>query len=192
MSAARKSGAELFKRIERVIEFLRTEWGITVIALCSDAGPDVASARRMAFQAYSELIVPDCYAHQMNLLVGGYFKISGTWYLLYATQATELIGWLRSKSLLLTLLQQKHAMIHSTKPLTVLRAVLTRWTSHYIAYERLSKLRLAITLVIDNDETLPENDPQKCVVVGDRDARLKAAKMVALIHNPQFWRALDR
>ncbi|KAG2145913.1 hypothetical protein DEU56DRAFT_731895, partial [Suillus clintonianus] len=78
---------------------------------------------------------------KINLIVGNYFKTSGgTVYLGYSKKASDLISWLRSTTLVLATLRDIHVALNSTNPshphcvLTVIRAVLTRWTAHYLAF----------------------------------------------------------
>lgn len=74
--------------------------------------------------------------------------------------------------------------------LSVLRAVLTRWTSHFIAYCRLEELRLALQAVVKNDEQLPP--ARKCIMIGDARAKAKASTMIAYITDGKFWDAIVR
>ena len=67
----------------------------------------------------------------MNLVVGDYFGDQKE-LIPWTKQATELIGWLCSKSLVLTMLHKVHKQA-GLPALSVLRAVLTRWTAHYMA-----------------------------------------------------------
>lgn len=81
-------------------------------------------------------------------------------------------------------------MMTTTLGLSVLRAVLTRWTSHYLAYCRLADLHLALQTVVTNDERLPA--PQQCVIIGDARAKEKARRMVKTILDGRFWTAISR
>ena len=122
--------------------------------------------------------------------MGTYFKIVDTWYHEYSKLAEELITWIRSKTLFHAVLKSTHGAMTNTNGLAVLRAVLTRWTSHYLAYCRLDDLRLALQTVVQNDVILP--DEKKCVIIGDSRAKEKARSMVVIINDPRFWVALGR
>ena len=69
---------------------------------------------------------------QWNLIVGDLFKVKDD-YGKYGNMAQELITWLRSKTQVLALLCDIQ-MATMGKTLTIIRAVLTRWISHYLAY----------------------------------------------------------
>ncbi|KAI0072997.1 hypothetical protein K474DRAFT_1604154 [Panus rudis PR-1116 ss-1] len=81
-------------------------------------------------------------------------------------------------------------MSPGSKGLAVLRAVITRWTTHYLAYARLLVLQLPLQSLVQNDATLAPD--QRCVIIGDARAKAKAEEMVEIIQNPQFWQALAR
>jgi hypothetical protein len=121
-------------------------------------------------------------------VVGDYFK-SDADVLDYTDRATDLITWLRSKTYLLALLRD--AQVQASKPiLSVIRAVLTRWTAHYLAYRRLLQLQPTLTSMVYSDENRPEN--QRQIVRGDAKAKAKSLTMIEIIKTPTFWYALAR
>jgi len=107
-------------------------------------------------------------------VVGDFFK-SKSPLLEYSAKATKLIAWLRSKSLILSKL-----------PLSVLRAVLTRWTAHYIAYRRLLQLYNPLKLLVYHDQA-HSNERDRIMITGDAESQRNARKMVTIIQDPLFW-----
>ena len=93
----------------------------------------------------------------MNLVVGDYFRDQKD-LIPWTKQATELIDWLYGKSLVLAMLQKVHKEA-GLPALSVLKAVLTRWTAHYMAYQCLLELHTALVGVIATDEM--QADPAK-------------------------------
>ncbi|KAG1883224.1 hypothetical protein F4604DRAFT_1575833, partial [Suillus subluteus] len=98
---------------------------------------------------------------KINLIVGDYFKSSGgTVYLAYSKKASDLISWLQSKTLVLATLRDIQLALNSTNPsrphcvLAVIRAVLTRWTTHYLAFRRLLDLKLALNILVRQEKGL--------------------------------------
>ncbi|KZT22970.1 hypothetical protein NEOLEDRAFT_1157439 [Neolentinus lepideus HHB14362 ss-1] len=183
----------LQQKVAKVIRQVETEWMVIVIAVCSDAASKASKACRLlshqqlaAPEAYQwpDIVVPDCYAHQINLIVGDYFKIEVAMYTHTAERATLVIAWLRSKSLLLALIHETHASTTGIT-LTVLHAVLTRWTAHYLAYSHLFELHFTIQTIVERDFRLP--DTQKVIVIGDKKAKEKALTMIDIIQDPSFW-----
>jgi len=127
-------------------------------------------------------------ATQINLVVGDYFK-SQQQSLEHMDSATNLIAWLRSKTLLLAILQ-KAQMDATGSAKAVIRAVITRWTSHYMAIKRLLELKPSLMSVVYADEA--RSTPDKLIVIGDAKAKRKAHAMIGIIKNPLFWYSLAR
>jgi hypothetical protein len=125
---------------------------------------------------------------QTNLVVGDFFK-SDAEFLQFTDKATELIGWLRGKTYVLALLREVQ-LTNSLTILAVIRAVLTRWTAHYLAYRRLLEIRLSLQILVDNDEKLEVRNQQ--LLIGDASARERSRKNIAVIKNSAFWHALAR
>ena len=122
-------------------------------------------------------------------MVGDYFK-SKAGALEFTDEVSDLIAWLRSKTLILALLREVQATLLGNEGIkAVIHAVLTRWTMHYQAYQRLRELQNIIITVVENDEKRPAKDSQ--VITGDTRAKAKARTMVELIKNMKFWEALS-
>ena len=125
----------------------------------------------------------------MNLVVGDYFGDQKE-LIPWTKQATELIGWLCSKSLVLIMLHKVHKQA-GLPALSVLRAVLTKWTAHYMAYHHLLEIHTALVGVIAADEMQVE-PAKKTFITGDAKAHAKAKKMVRIVKDPVFWHTLAR
>ena len=78
----------------------------------------------------------------MNLIVGDYFKAE-TIFVTHSKLACELITWLCSKTTILAHLRDVQCRYRKS-PITIIRAVLTRWMAHYLAFRRLLELKLFI------------------------------------------------
>lgn len=89
--------------------------------------------------------------------------------------ATQLITWLRSKTLILSQL-----------PYAVLRAVLTRWIAHYCAYHCLLQLYMTLMSLALKDQMIA-NERERIMITGDAASQRKARQMLAIIQNPLFW-----
>ena len=97
-----------------------------------------------------------------------------------AEQANEVIIWLRSRTFLLALLTEIQES-NGKPPLTVILAVLTRWTTHYLSYKRLLELQSSLFMLKDHSR-LQES--------GTRESQQKTDEMVGIIGNPVFWHHL--
>lgn len=192
-----------------VIGQLKSQWKVTVTAFTTDASGESRKARNMLLARFPHLVCPDCYAHQVsnfqavvrrhlieeimlkiNLVVGDYFSIQ-TAYIEYSKTACELITWLRSKTYILA--QLKDVQVKSGKqPLAVIRAVLTRWTAHYLAFSRLLELQHPLKVLVSHDAMAQPNNKILNPSGGNAASKKKAREMVAIIENSAFWHALAR
>ncbi|KIJ19529.1 hypothetical protein PAXINDRAFT_8016 [Paxillus involutus ATCC 200175] len=127
-----KTVEELLKQMLLAISNIKTEWGATVVACTTDASGESVKAWRLLWQKLPHLVVPDCLAHQWNLIVGDLFKVKDD-YAEYGDMVQDLIMWLRSKTQVLGLLCEIQ-MASMGKTLAIIRAVLTRWLTHYLTY----------------------------------------------------------
>ncbi|KIY49894.1 hypothetical protein FISHEDRAFT_31177, partial [Fistulina hepatica ATCC 64428] len=186
-----KRAEEFLKLIKEVMNLLRNEWHVTVVAVCTDASGEARKARRLLVQEMGNLVAPDCYSHQVNLVVGDYIRSKETVIYAYTKQADELISWLRSRTAVLARIRELCTEL-GKKPLAVLNAVITRWTAHYVAYSRLLELHDVLAVLVAKDEAMvPENRfliPKK----GKRDAKLKAARMVGILKSSVFWHTITQ
>ncbi|KAI0755920.1 hypothetical protein BC629DRAFT_1296537, partial [Irpex lacteus] len=122
------------------------------------------------------------------LIVSDYFKCDAEIFV-YSTQADLAITWLRSKTFVLGLLRDIQQRLDPNGiPLTVIRAVITRWTSHFLAYRRLLDLRYPIMAMLNQDSKLPESQ----IITGNSKAKAKAREMISYLKDDDFWRALSR
>jgi len=126
----------------------------------------------------------------VNLVVGDYFKIE-TIFVTHSKSACELITWLRSKTSVLAHLRDVQVR-NGKQPITVIRAVLTRWTAHYLAFRRLLELRISIQALVLEDTLAP--DDQKIIIPQGSSAanRKKAREMMTVIEDGSFWHSLAR
>ena len=84
---------------------------------------------------------------KINPVVGDFFKSQKGEMAKWAKKASNLITWLRSKTIILSHLGQLRIEAGLTA-LAVIRAVLTRWMAHYMAYRRLLELQPQLNLLI--------------------------------------------
>jgi hypothetical protein len=70
-----KTAENLLKLMLEVIDTLKKDWGVELIAFTMDASGESRKAQRLLREIMPHLITPDCYAHQVNLIVGDYFKV---------------------------------------------------------------------------------------------------------------------
>ena len=59
-------------------------------------------------------------------------------------------------------------------PSSVIRAVITRWTAHYLAYDRLIALQPALDMVVSNDNARIRSQMGSKIITGNTAAKQKA------------------
>lgn len=125
---------------------------------------------------------------QINLVVGDFFKSKST-LIPTSASADKLITWLRSKSQILALLRDKcrDLGLHAS---SIIQAVITHWTAHYLAYKQLLELQRALQTVALEDSC---RAPGASVFIkGPAASKRKASTMVELISNNNFWMNLTK
>ena len=67
-------------------------------------------------------------------------------------------------------------------------AVITRWTSHFLAYRRLLRLRPYIMTMILQDECQEKSH----IITGTSLAKAKATEIISYLKDDQFWNAVKQ
>ncbi|KAE8217168.1 hypothetical protein CF319_g8679 [Tilletia indica] len=155
-----------------------------ITAVCTDAGPDCASARRLLLAELPHLVSIHCFAHQVNLLVSDVLKASPTLKTTYVTML-QIVDWFRTHLVARGILR-RYRRNNGDPPLELKRPATTRWTSAFTTASRLKKLRDSIEgSVISKRQELE-------VAAGKRpDAVAKAKEILRHVRGGSFWSALD-
>ncbi|KAG1726294.1 ribonuclease H-like domain-containing protein [Suillus lakei] len=173
VSSERTTANHLKALVLSVMKDVEGNWKATVVAITSDASGESRAARKRLVDEFPWLVAPDCFAHQINLVVGDYYKVPSTSLFIQDIQ----------KALNLANPSQ------TQRVLGVIRAVLTRWTAHYLAFRRLLDLRATLDILV-RQERERGNDAR--IVTGDAASRQKARRMLELIEDPFMWHVLAR
>jgi hypothetical protein len=64
-SAERKTAEQLIPLLEEVIKIVEDEWGAIVMAIVTDASGECRKARQILGMKYPNIVVLDCYGHQV-------------------------------------------------------------------------------------------------------------------------------
>ncbi|KAI5983696.1 hypothetical protein EDD15DRAFT_2201843 [Pisolithus albus] len=127
------------------------------------------AAQKRLVEEFPWLVAPDCYAHQVNLVVGDYFKVSEVQTFLTTTKKAT-----------------------SRKVLGVIRAVITHWTAHYLAYHQLLDLLFALQILTRHERERKTGGSEQHIIVGDAVSCRKAEEMLAVIEDSLFWHTLEK
>ena len=115
-------------------------------------------------------------------MAGDYFQAENVIVLLKSSkEATNLITWLKSKTQILGLMHKAQKAMHQINVadvpypiLTLIHAVITRWTAHFLAFKQLLDLKRVLDHLIWNDEFLRPKDQR--LTAGDSKACKKPKK----------------
>ncbi|KDQ48947.1 hypothetical protein JAAARDRAFT_187260 [Jaapia argillacea MUCL 33604] len=187
VTQAPKTGNALLELIEEDINYLEREYEVQVIACCTDDGPDGKKARRLLGTKRPELVVPACWAHQINLVVGEYLKLKVP-FIEAAQKAIEVIKWFNHHYTALALLQKEQELTEELDRIyALILPALTRWISHYLALYRLEFLEKPIKLcAMRHQERLT-------ICAGDQEEHVQKAKeILAIITDEGFWKDLKK
>ncbi|KAF8491218.1 hypothetical protein F5888DRAFT_1581643, partial [Russula emetica] len=183
-----KSTENLLALVRDVKAMVEKDWKVKVIALTTDCSGESKKTRRVAVEQDPTLVGPDCYGHQINLVVGNYLACEKL-FVSISREASELISWLRGRTFVLASIRETQASLNKAA-VSVLRIILTRWTAHFLAYRHLLDLRQSLEIIATQEEN--RADDQKLIIKGRREAKEQARKMLKLIQNPDFWRSIAR
>ncbi|THU83160.1 hypothetical protein K435DRAFT_571524, partial [Dendrothele bispora CBS 962.96] len=186
ISAERKTADNLIKIVINEMNRIRDIFNVILVAWCTDASSESAKMRRNLVAKFPWLVVLDCWAHQVNLIVGDFIKLKVP-LIRAADKALELIKWFNNHSFALGLLRQEQTF-YRFAVLVLILPVLTRWTSHYLAMDRLVELKPAFLRLVISDDIC-----KKLVAsAGSKAAdKTKAKKMIRLIKETEFWTQVE-
>jgi hypothetical protein len=132
------------------------------------------------------IITIPCWAHQINLVVGDLLRRSGKKIPEILGQALLVASWFTSHKRALSLLREAQ-LAKLKKVLKFIRAVITRWTTHYLSITRLIDMSAPLrTLVIDSEDKLLNAG-------GDEESQVAVTKtVIEIINSNSFWKELLR
>ncbi|KAG9080203.1 hypothetical protein FRC06_006949 [Ceratobasidium sp. 370] len=184
VSADRKIAENLLQIVLEEIKYLEEELGVALVAWCSDASGESRAMRQHLFDLRPHLITLDCYSHQINLVVGDFFKhnkdAAHT-----ADDASKVIKWFWNHSFVLGLLH-KCQQDELGKILALILPVLTRWTAHYCSAAHLLDIAkpMVICVVQHEAELLDSSGTPKS------EGQAAAQEVFDIVKDTKFWTSL--
>ncbi|KAJ6447708.1 hypothetical protein C8R45DRAFT_850720, partial [Mycena sanguinolenta] len=186
MTGRPKTGNELFEIIKSDIDYASNTYGVTIIAVCTDDGPDGKKARRLVKGWRACIAVFECWAHQSSLVTGNYLAIKAEW-MSDAKGATKVAQWFNNHSKALDLLSAQQMMIFAKAALRLILPVVTRWTVYYCCLRRIKRIERPIRACVGaNEETLR-------VCAGRKPEQIAAAEeILEMCKRDSFWKNISR
>lgn len=165
---------------------MESKYGVKIIAWCTDDGPDGKKMRRLLQAQFPWPITLLCWAHQINLVVGDALSIRRS-----VTEdinhALEVIKWFNNHGTALELLCQEQVLTFAGSFWSLILAVITRWTAHYLAITRFLKLKQPLQLC------WTRNEDRLVVCAGTKeDLKEKARQIHVLVKDEAFWYRIGR
>ncbi|KAK0432830.1 ribonuclease H-like domain-containing protein [Armillaria borealis] len=136
----KKDGVSMCAAFKAMIAKVEHIYGCLVCVLVTDNDGGSHNGRDRVGNECPWLFVPPCCAHQFQLTLGDYFKKNPDGALI-AGQATKLIGWILNHMKVRVIFDETQAAMNKGVVLTYLVANLTRWMTHYIAFNHLLLLK---------------------------------------------------
>ncbi|KAJ6619379.1 ribonuclease H-like domain-containing protein [Mycena sp. CBHHK59/15] len=140
---------ELF---EDMIDRVKKKYNCKIRYFTTDADGGSKKGRLNLGKKRQWLILPSCWAHQCQLILGDYFKVHDMAAAI-AEDATGLISWLNNHGKVRKIFDKSQKIISMQNVgrmiiLAYLIANLTRWTTHFVAFWRLFILKEPIQLAV--------------------------------------------
>ncbi|KAJ7284775.1 ribonuclease H-like domain-containing protein [Mycena rebaudengoi] len=142
------------------------------------------------------LILPSCWAHQFQLILGDYFKVNDM-AAIVAEEATALIGWINNHGKVRKIFDDSQAVISADRAgkiiiLVYLVANITRWTTHFVAFARLFALRQALQLaVLQKRSAIIAAEVGAAVSTERQRLEEEATSFCDKIEDATFWSGLE-
>ncbi|KAJ7495202.1 ribonuclease H-like domain-containing protein [Mycena latifolia] len=185
MTGRPKTGDELFEIVKSDLDFAKTTYGVDIIAVVTDDGPDGKKMRRLIKEQMNQIATFECWAHQSSLITGNFLSIKVPW-MGAAKLAIEVIKWFNHHGTALDLLRAQQQMSFGHF-LALILPIITRWVSQYCSLRRLKKLERAIrACVITQEQTLR-------LCAGRKQEQIDAAeRVIGIVKDDGFWRNIER
>ena len=176
-----KTGDKLLEIVRDDIQHIKDEYEVTIIAWCTDDGPDGKKMRRLLKLLFLWIIVIVCWAHQINLVVGDFLRLKLP-FLKSVSQSLEVVKWFNNHGAALALLQTEQKLTYEGKTFALLLPAITHWTAHFLSVSRTLKVKNAL-------KTCCVRHEEKLLVCAGRDAEshAKAESVLEIVKDDQFW-----
>ncbi|QRV77917.1 hypothetical protein RhiJN_05932 [Ceratobasidium sp. AG-Ba] len=176
-SALPKTANNHLEVVKSVIRFCEDNLHVKIIGWVSDAGGDSRAMRVRLVKERPELIQLDCWAHQLNLVLGDLFKIKSE-LVSSGSDAHRVVKWFLSHTRAFALLQGQQTKSGGRAHSYIL-ANITRWTSHCLSIQSLvddeGPMRATVALYRKELERIGSGDRERATFVLDTVSR------------PEFW-----
>ncbi|KAJ6610634.1 ribonuclease H-like domain-containing protein [Mycena sp. CBHHK59/15] len=192
-----KDGASLCEQFVGMIDRVELLHGCIIIYFTTDADGGSNKGRKLLAKLRPWLILPSCWAHQFQLILGDDFKVNNMAAVI-AEDATALIAWINNHGKVRKIFDKSQEVISKDRNagriiiLAYLVANLTRWTTHFVAFTRLFFLRDALQLaVLQSRSAIIAAEVGAATSTEGERLKADAERFCALIGDTTFWNGLE-
>ena len=185
------------KQFGEIVDRTEAVYACGVIYFTTDVDGGSKKGCKLLHKARPWLFTPSCWAHQFQLTLGDYFCVYA-----YASEiseaATSVIGWINGHGKVRKMFdsaQEKISLDREGKitVLAYLVANLTRWTTHYVAFMRLLRVKDALKLkVIQHRSGLIKAQVGAAKYSDKLHLTEGAEKHCNIISDHTFWNGLEQ
>ncbi|KAJ6498527.1 ribonuclease H-like domain-containing protein [Mycena vitilis] len=197
VTALDKDGESMCIQFAGMIDRVEEKYDCIVIDFTTDAAGGSKKGRILLSKQRPWLILPSCWAHQFQLILGDYFREHDEAAIL-AEEATGLICWLNNHGKVRKIFDEAQATISRDRNagkvvvLSYLVANLTRWTTHFVAFKRLSNVSQALKLAVMQKLTsIVAAEVGAATYAEAERLTADAKKYCKLIEDASFWSGLE-
>ncbi|KAF8989859.1 ribonuclease H-like domain-containing protein, partial [Cyathus striatus] len=185
MTGKSKTGDKLFNLVKDNIVYMESTYGVNMIMITTDDGPDGKKMRHLHAATYPHIAMFVCWAHQSGLLTGNYLAIKSP-FMTSAARAIEVIKWFNNHQRALDLLHSQQ-LCTTGHILALILPVVMRWTGYYCALKQLHSQSSSIMGCV------AANKQQLLVAAGAMsDLKAKALEVIMICCDEQFWNDLAK
>ncbi|KAI4519678.1 hypothetical protein K525DRAFT_205497 [Schizophyllum commune Loenen D] len=183
-----KTSANLLQHVLSDIQWMVATLGIIIVAWCCDSGGDSRGLRPLLVALMPWILAIPCWGHQLNLVVYDYVHRAGDWISETLSKCAIIINWFTSHKRALSMLmdEERRSPEQWTRLKTFIRAVITRWTTHYLSVRRMAELRevLQVLAIVRRSQLL--------LAGGEKQEQIDAADgVIKIVEDGSFWTNID-
>ncbi|KAJ6616617.1 ribonuclease H-like domain-containing protein [Mycena sp. CBHHK59/15] len=196
VTALNKDGPALCEQFAAMIDRVEVKYGCIIIYFTTDADGGSKKGRQLLGIKRPWLILPSCWAHQFQLILGDYFKVNDMAAVI-AEDATAIITWINNHGKVRKIFDEAQKTISLDRLgkiiiLAYLVANITCWTTHFIAFCQLFLLRAALQLaVLQNRSAIIAAEVGTATSTEGVRLREDAERFCTLIEDSSFWSGLE-
>ncbi|KZP22974.1 hypothetical protein FIBSPDRAFT_737980 [Athelia psychrophila] len=192
-----KHGIAMAIQFGEIIDHIEEEFRCVVVYLTTDSDGRAKKGRIILGKERPWMLVPSCWAHQFQLILGDYFKVY-EYGARISEEATDLIGWINNHGKVRMIFDdaQKRISLGNTGRAVVLSYLntnLTRWTTHCIAFMRLLLVKWALqNAVTELHPAIIKAQVGAATSTEHRRLTADAEEHCNVIEDYSFWNGLEQ